>query len=999
MLVPTRPTGLRFAQSHLASFFRSAGSLRGLALFILIIGVICATLYLPSSATSFRTSQDSGLTNTGATSEPSADTQFAARTSSLLSPGTLKLTPFMAMQAPEGVTLYASGCTTPSDSFNLGDALCAKASGVPPSVFPWRILWVDPAGFVRQSDTASSNDATEYTFTLPATATSEINGQTVDNRGTWRVNLVRSNGAVRQTAKFAVHQPLNPVTDLFVQKINRSADGSAPAGGIIDFIIVVGNQGPDDAADVHLVDSTPSGGTLVSFTQSSGPACVPVESGVDNDCVMATLAYGERAEFTAIYNVGSAAPGTYETSATVSSAVTVPPTTDPDPDNNTATTQYTVTAADGAEQCEVTCPGNIVVTANATQAGQPGRFVTYSAASVFGNCGTMTNSPGSGSFLTVTGSPHTVTSTSAAGPSCTFTVTVLDSSEPTISCPPNVTVTAPTGADEATVNPGVPTTNVVGVDPVGVRSDGSPAVYDDDGNEVTPAVVVPLDDPYPVGVTGILWTVTDASGRKATCAQTIKVNANCTGGDTEAPTIEAPADVTVGTGPDNTGCVVALDDELGLASATDDCTATITVSGIPAGNQFAPGVYTITYTATDGVGGVGHTASDTQTVTVFDDTPPAIAAPADASYTCLSEVPAANPSQATRGVVLDEAGNPLPPGPPFDNCGTPTVTVTETSTGAGSAASPRIITRTFTATDGSPLLNSSSSVQTITVIDPTPPTFTSVPGTVIAYTGAGATSCGTVVSDATIGTATATDNCSVTVTRTGVPAGNNFPKGDTTITYTATDGAGNTATATQTVTVIDNTPPTISCPANITVYLPLNSTATSTVATYTAPTGSDNCSGATTAQTAGLASGASFPVGTTTNTFTVTDAEGLTASCSFNVTVLYNFTGFFSPINNLPTLNSANAGKNIPVKFSLSGNKGLNIFAPDNPYSVSYNCASGVQGVDIVETENPGGSTLTYSPDTYHYNWKTEKSWEGTCRTLVVTLNDGSVHTANFKFK
>jgi len=101
----------------------------------------------------------------------------------------------------------------------------------------------------------------------------------------------------------------------------------------------------------------------------------------------------------------------------------------------------------------------------------------------------------------------------------------------------------------------------------------------------------------------------------------------------------------------------------------------------------------------------------------------------------------------------------------------------------------------------------------------------------------------------------------------------------------------------------------------------------------------------------------------------------------------------------LPTLNQANAGKTIPVKFSLSGNKGLNIFAPDNPYSVSYNCVSGVQGVDIEETETSGGSTLTYSPDTYQYNWNTESSWAGTCRTLVVTLNDGSVHTANFKFK
>jgi hypothetical protein len=55
--------------------------------------------------------------------------------------------------------------------------------------------------------------------------------------------------------------------------------------------------------------------------------------------------------------------------------------------------------------------------------------------------------------------------------------------------------------------------------------------------------------------------------------------------------------------------------------------------------------------------------------------------------------------------------------------------------------------------------------------------------------------------------------------------------------------------------------------------------------TYTSPVGTDNCSGSTTVQTAGLASGAVFPVGTTTNTFTVTDASGNKTSCSFTVMV------------------------------------------------------------------------------------------------------------------
>ncbi len=84
----------------------------------------------------------------------------------------------------------------------------------------------------------------------------------------------------------------------------------------------------------------------------------------------------------------------------------------------------------------------------------------------------------------------------------------------------------------------------------------------------------------------------------------------------------------------------------------------------------------------------------------------------------------------------------------------------------------------------------------------------------------------------------------------------------------------------------DNLVPTISCPANINASGNVGQ-CTGTV-NYTAPVGIDNCAGPTTAQTAGLASGALFPSGTTTNTFTTTDAFGNSASCSFTVTIADN---------------------------------------------------------------------------------------------------------------
>jgi len=164
-------------------------------------------------------------------------------------------------------------------------------------------------------------------------------------------------------------------------------------------------------------------------------------------------------------------------------------------------------------------------------------------------------------------------------------------------------------------------------------------------------------------------------------------------------------------------------------------------------------------------------------------------------------------------------------------------------------------------------------------------------------------------------------------------------------------------------------------------------------------TATDNCPGVTVESDP--ASGSTFPLGTTTVTATATDAAGNTSTCSFTVAVHYNFTGFFSPINNLPVVNVVNAGRSIPVKFSLSGNKGLNIFAPGYPVSGAITCDSSAPPIEVIETGTAGNSSLSYdaSNDQYIYVWKTEQSWAGTCRQLQVQLNDGTTYVANFKFR
>ena len=142
-------------------------------------------------------------------------------------------------------------------------------------------------------------------------------------------------------------------------------------------------------------------------------------------------------------------------------------------------------------------------------------------------------------------------------------------------------------------------------------------------------------------------------------------------------------------------------------------------------------------------------------------------------------------------------------------------------------------------------------------------------------------------------------------------------------------------------------------------------------------------------------------VGSHSFTVTGTDNAGNSATATSSYAVVYDFNGFFQPIDNFPTLNIASAGSAIPVKFSLGGNQGLSIFAAGYPASSLIACDASEPGDAIEETVSPGGSTLTYDAtnDQYSYVWKIDKAWKGTCRMLVVKLNDGSQHVARFRFR
>ena len=120
---------------------------------------------------------------------------------------------------------------------------------------------------------------------------------------------------------------------------------------------------------------------------------------------------------------------------------------------------------------------------------------------------------------------------------------------------------------------------------------------------------------------------------------------------------------------------------------------------------------------------------------------------------------------------------------------------------------------------------------------------------------------------------------------------------------------------------------------------------------------------------------------------------------------IYAFDGFYTPVNNKDAqgryvLNAVKAGSAIPVKFSLGGDHGLDVFEADYPKSQGIQCNSNADVDGIEETVNAGSSSLSYAAgsDTYTYVWKTDKAWTDSCRQLVVKLDDGTTARANFKF-
>jgi len=323
---------------------------------------------------------------------------------------------------------------------------------------------------------------------------------------------------------------------------------------------------------------------------------------------------------------------------------------------------------------------------------------------------------------------------------------------------------------------------------------------------------------FPLGETIVTWTATDSSGNSASDSQQISVI------DTTIPSIIAPNDIQV-----------EIYDKLGVEIDTGIPTSDDVIDSQPTITNDAPEVFPlgetiVTWTATDSS---GNSASATQTITVVDTTAPVVenldslTFEATAQNANLVEIPLITASDNTEIISITNDA------PVLFEFGT------------------TIINWSVVDIIG----NQSVVEQQIEIIDTTLPTITSPVDVEVE-----ATSMENNLVE--FGFAEASDQVEISTITNDAPTV--FPLGETIVTWTATDSSGNSASATQTITVVDTTSPVLIAPENLIIEAESTFTQIENLGEFVA----EDISGITTVTNDAPTV---FPLGETIVTWTATD--------------------------------------------------------------------------------------------------------------------------------
>ena len=445
-------------------------------------------------------------------------------------------------------------------------------------------------------------------------------------------------------------------------------------------------------------------------------------------------------------------------------------------------------------------------------------------------------------------------------------------------------------------------------------------------------------------------TVTSASGCSAEASTRVEL-------DTAAPLLTVPSDAEVecggSTDPAQTGEAAATDDR--------DLSPTVTFSDVAtlgACGGFS-GTIERTWTATDAC---GNSVSAVQTITVVDTTDPVLSVPADVTVECD-----ADSSSASTGVATAT-----------DNCD-PAPAVTESdSVAAGTCLQESVITRTWTATDACG--NVASEIQTITIVDTTPPSL-SVSGAQFECDGAG--NVGNI--STWLASAVGADGCSdVTVTENYAGLIGSCPgTGAAEVTFVAIDACGNNAERTATVTVIDTTAPSAEDDA-------ASTDEDAAVTIDVLANDSDACSDSVAFESVGAPTFGTAEIegreiryvppidfhGTVSFSYTVVDCSGNPDTATVEITVL--------SVNDPPEANdqAATAREDTPLGMTVTATD------PDGD-PITYRIVSGPSHGTITGFDADSGELIYTPADDYHgADAFTFEACDpsGACDTATVTI-------------
>jgi hypothetical protein len=354
-------------------------------------------------------------------------------------------------------------------------------------------------------------------------------------------------------------------------------------------------------------------------------------------------------------------------------------------------------------------------------------------------------------------------------------------------------------------------------------------------------------------------------------------------------------------------------------TAVDNCTAspTITSTSTP-GTSFPVGITGVTYTAKDAF----NNAQNCQfKVTVIQA----------AAGSCTNDVtpPVFTGCPANVTVHSNFSADQVSWTPPVatDGCFPLSLTATYEPGNFFPAGTTTVV---YSAKDGNG--NSSTCQFTITLIqndlcitDNRKPVINNCPPNIFAFYSADINGAVARWTSPNIG-----DNCAIQSITSTFSSGSIFPSGSTTVTYTATDGTGNTATCSFVVTVAasdpcpgDVTGPTI---ANCLATINVNTTGTTAAVNWTAPTASDACGPVT--LVSNYKPGDIFPLGATEVVYQASDKKGNTAVCVFTIIVNTSCSADATP----PTIN------NCPANFTVNSTNGTNAAATWTVPTATDNC-------------------------------------------------------------